>query len=365
MSEEAAQGDVEREFDIAVSFAGEQRAFVEDVVRKAQELSPGLRVFYDQDYAVELWGQDGVEFFAKMFMERSRYVVMFVSAEYAEKEWPRLEKRSALARAMTERGEYVLPVRFDSTELDGLLPTVQYLDARREGIDGLARAIVAKVGGRNSVARAFRDGAAENVEELQALIAERPPGWEYLLYGSTLNLRRKDLSSRRHDHEIGYASSTGRRITDPGEAIQVAHDAVQDMLHHTELLDRVLGPGAQAAAFGEPGVAGDPDRIMHLADRFMEVYGNFMQTAAELWGTGGSSDFSNLFDKAARTTDKPFEKLDLFVDEYVAGIELLSERIQRGEAVVLELVVKLEIDSTAMDAYTSESKRIAEQFGLV
>jgi hypothetical protein len=47
---------------------------------------------------------------------------MFVSEAYASKAWTRHERRSALARALIEEGEYVLPARFDDTELLGLPP---------------------------------------------------------------------------------------------------------------------------------------------------------------------------------------------------------------------------------------------------
>lgn len=53
---------------------------------------------------------------------------MFISAEYAAKEYTRLERRSALDRAMREAGAYILPARFDDTELPGLRPNVAYLD---------------------------------------------------------------------------------------------------------------------------------------------------------------------------------------------------------------------------------------------
>jgi hypothetical protein len=49
-----ALGD--EEFDLAVSFAGAQRAQVEAVVRACQ--ASGLRVFYDADHTVEFWGRN-------------------------------------------------------------------------------------------------------------------------------------------------------------------------------------------------------------------------------------------------------------------------------------------------------------------
>ena len=44
------------EFDVAVSFAGEDRPIVKEVVDTLRER--GLTAFYDEDYKVEIWGQD-------------------------------------------------------------------------------------------------------------------------------------------------------------------------------------------------------------------------------------------------------------------------------------------------------------------
>jgi hypothetical protein len=56
--------------------------------------------------------------------------VVFVSAEYAARDWTKLERRAALARAVRERREYVLPARFDDTPLPGLLSDMVSIDLR-------------------------------------------------------------------------------------------------------------------------------------------------------------------------------------------------------------------------------------------
>jgi hypothetical protein len=55
---------------------------------------------------------------------------MFVSAEYADREWTRVERRSALSRAVRERREYVLPARFDHTPLAELPSDMVTVDLR-------------------------------------------------------------------------------------------------------------------------------------------------------------------------------------------------------------------------------------------
>lgn len=130
------------EWDVALSFAGEDRAYVQAV---ANALKGEFTVFYDADEEVTLWGKDLGEFLSHVYMERARLVVMFVSGHYARKDWTRLERRSAFARALRERREYILPVRFDDTVLPGLLPTISYLDGRMLSPEELAVRIKRKL----------------------------------------------------------------------------------------------------------------------------------------------------------------------------------------------------------------------------
>ena len=58
-------------------------------------------------------------------------MVVFVSADYAAGDWTRLERRAAFSRTVVEAGVYVLPARFDDSELPGLLPDVVTVDLRR------------------------------------------------------------------------------------------------------------------------------------------------------------------------------------------------------------------------------------------
>jgi WD40 repeat protein len=80
-----------------------------------------MRCFYDADEQIELWGKYLAEELPVIYGEQAAAVVVFVSAEYGARDWTRLERRAALARAVRERQEYVLPARFDDTPLPGLL----------------------------------------------------------------------------------------------------------------------------------------------------------------------------------------------------------------------------------------------------
>jgi hypothetical protein len=137
-------------FDVALSFAGEDRAYVDGVAERLR--ARGVRVFYDRYAVVDTWGVDLYELFDEVFRTKARFAVVFVSHHYVDKPWPTHERRSAQARALTEFGPYLLPVRLDDAELPGLRPTVGYVDARQLTPDSLTDLICRKLASTNGTA---------------------------------------------------------------------------------------------------------------------------------------------------------------------------------------------------------------------
>ena len=132
-------------WDVALSFAGPQRDYVEQVAAALK--ARGVRCFYDADEQIELWGKYLAEELPAIYGEQAAVVVVvvFVSAEYAAREWTRNERRAALARAARERQEYVLPARFDDTPLPGLLRDMSYVDLRTKTPQQFAAMIAGKL----------------------------------------------------------------------------------------------------------------------------------------------------------------------------------------------------------------------------
>jgi len=118
-----------RRWDVALSFAGAQRDYVGQVAAALK--ARGVRCFYDADEQVELWGKYLAEELPRIYARESAAVVVFLSTDYAGRDWTRLERRAAFGRAVAEAGVYVLPARFDDSELPGLLPDVVTVDLRR------------------------------------------------------------------------------------------------------------------------------------------------------------------------------------------------------------------------------------------
>jgi len=63
-----------REYDVALSFAGEDRPYIEQVATGLQDA--GVSVFYDGFEQVNLWGKDLAEHLGEVYGKRSRFVVV-------------------------------------------------------------------------------------------------------------------------------------------------------------------------------------------------------------------------------------------------------------------------------------------------
>ena len=133
-----------KEFEVALSFAGEEREYVEQVAEHLQE--QGVAVFYDRFEPVYLWERDLTEEFNLVFERSNAIAVMFISANYVKKAWPTHERKSILSKMVSDNQALVLPVRFDSTAVPGLPDSLAYVDANNYSAAELAAMVMDKLG---------------------------------------------------------------------------------------------------------------------------------------------------------------------------------------------------------------------------
>jgi hypothetical protein len=132
------------EYDVALSFAGEDRGYVEQVAECLKK--QGVHPFYDLCEEASLWGRDLYVHLDDVYRKQARFCVMFISQHYKDKLWTNHERESAQARAFEENREYILPARFDDTEIPGIRPTTGYIDLRGKAPKALCRLILQKLG---------------------------------------------------------------------------------------------------------------------------------------------------------------------------------------------------------------------------
>lgn len=131
-------------FDVAISYATPEKDYADKLAKQVRE--SGFNVFYDDFYPEQLWGKELASFFDRVYRKESRFCVMFVSNQFAQRMWTTFERRSAQARAIEEKGnEYILPIRIDDTDLEGMPPTIGYLSIKDFTIDKIAQLLIKKL----------------------------------------------------------------------------------------------------------------------------------------------------------------------------------------------------------------------------
>lgn len=113
------------QFEIALSFAGEDREYVDRVANLLRD--SGITVFYDLFEEASLWGKNLYDYLSEIYQNKALFTIMFISEHYARKMWTNHERQAMQARAFQEHQEYILPARFDDTPIPGVLPTVGYV----------------------------------------------------------------------------------------------------------------------------------------------------------------------------------------------------------------------------------------------
>lgn len=104
-------------YDIAVSYASEQRPYVERFVKRLQ--SHELHVYYDRDAQVKMVGKILDQELHKTYIQESKHCVLFLSNAYIEKPVTRYESQIILSETLFE-DDFMYIFKFDNVTLPGL-----------------------------------------------------------------------------------------------------------------------------------------------------------------------------------------------------------------------------------------------------
>ncbi len=135
------------EYDIAISFAGEQRPIakrINDVLKEN-----GISTFYDEDKIVELWGKNLAEHLPTIYSETARFVLLILSEEYLNKVWTKVERRAAISRMIRSSNEYVLIYKVGDVCMEnapGLSRDTAYISDSLKNPEEVALLIMKKLG---------------------------------------------------------------------------------------------------------------------------------------------------------------------------------------------------------------------------
>jgi TIR domain len=119
------------EFEVALSFPGEVRDYVEPVVAALERNIGPNSYFYDNNYVSQLARPSLDTLLQDIYANRTKLVVVFLCAKYQEKEWCGIEFRAIREIIKKRENDRVMLIRMDDGQVEGVFETDGYVDARK------------------------------------------------------------------------------------------------------------------------------------------------------------------------------------------------------------------------------------------
>ncbi len=135
----------EIKFKVALSFPGEKRLFVSKVVNNLKGTLGENAIFYDYDYQSQLAAPNLDSLLQEIYRNNSDLVVVFLCAQYANKEWCGLEWRAIRDIIKSKEDERIMFIRFDNEDIDGVFSIDGYIDGNKFSPDQVAKFILQRI----------------------------------------------------------------------------------------------------------------------------------------------------------------------------------------------------------------------------
>lgn len=121
-------------YDIGISYASEQRKYVQQLTDSLDKV--GLKYFVDYNEPELLWGAYIPEALRKIYIEESQIVLVILSSEYTEKAYTKFESRIACERELS--GDSFLIIKTDDVTLPWLNSTYGFINSSKYSTEEIA-----------------------------------------------------------------------------------------------------------------------------------------------------------------------------------------------------------------------------------
>ena len=131
-------------YDLAISFAGEQRGLADTFARRLD--ASGYSIFYDEFQQAELWGRDLSVALSNVYAREARYCLIVLSKDYVAKPWTNHERQSAISQFIQRRSDYILCLKIEDIDLPGFPSIIGYISLSRYDVDAVYKLLLQKLG---------------------------------------------------------------------------------------------------------------------------------------------------------------------------------------------------------------------------
>jgi hypothetical protein len=222
-------------FDVGLSFAGEDREYVERVHKVLE--AEDIEHFYYPKYKPELFAERSTLTFPRIFGDQCQLAAVFISKHYVEKIWPTEEWLAIRMKAAELKGKvFILPFKLDDSEPVGFPRDIIYepIGKTKMPPEECARMIIAKVKGLRNAAPSQTSESKQTTEsrrEFERILKTFERKWRAERNGAKRLVNAVPLLTELADSLHGFLDDERSRIE------QVAVESIERSLSEISRLE--------------------------------------------------------------------------------------------------------------------------------
>jgi hypothetical protein len=195
-------------------------------------------------------------------------------------------------------------------------------------------------------------------------VVDRPSFWEYRLFLAVLDEVFQRARPMRLDWEMGL--SLGHvEVVDAQEAFGLLESRMEGVLHTLEVFNKLFSQETQVTAFGPPGVAGDPERIVHFARRVGDVYVSLIDWSLGLRRVRTVPEVQPVVDHVATGTQQAIGEFERFHRTFSDSMaSLIKDPPKEGETRHIKLDLTLEMPASFNETHERLLREAAAKLGI-
>ncbi|PMO70583.1 TIR domain-containing protein [Vibrio genomosp. F6] len=132
-------------FKVALSFPGEKRSYIANVVEQLKSVHGADSIFYDFDYQSQLARPNLDTYLQNIYRNQADLVVVFLCEDYTQKQWCGLEWRAIRDIIKHKEDDKVMFIKFDSASVEGVFSIDGYIDATYHNENNVAQFITERI----------------------------------------------------------------------------------------------------------------------------------------------------------------------------------------------------------------------------
>ena len=126
------------QFDVALSFPGQIRDYIRPIVTELERTLGPNTYFYDENYLSQLARPALDVLLQDIYGQRSQLVVVFLCADYQDKEWCGVEFRAIREIFMGREHNRIMFIKMDDGQVDGVFGNDGFIDGRQHSPEQVA-----------------------------------------------------------------------------------------------------------------------------------------------------------------------------------------------------------------------------------